>query len=92
MKIVIALALLFGFLDSQCAQAEESTLRHPHWVIIATIIDRTTGKQFGQTQLGGPELEFANPAQCKSVVRKVHPKYAQEFDRRPDLPEGCAGG
>jgi hypothetical protein len=73
MKMAIALVLLFGFLVSQFAHAEESNLRRPHWVIIATIIDRTTGEQLGQTKLGDPELVFDGPAQCKSIIRKVHP-------------------
>jgi|HubBroStandDraft_2_1064218.scaffolds.fasta_scaffold72134_2 hypothetical protein len=69
----MAIALLFGFLVSQCAHAEESNLRRPHWVIIATIIDRTTGEQLGQTKLTDPELVFHDPVQCKSIIRKVHP-------------------
>jgi len=48
-------------------------LRRPHWVIIATIIDRTTGEQLGQTKLTDPELVFHDPVQCKSIIRKVHP-------------------
>jgi hypothetical protein len=72
MKIPIALVLLFGFLVSQCAHAEESNSQHAHWVIIATIIDRTTGKRLDQATLGGPELQFDDPAQCKSVIDKVH--------------------
>jgi hypothetical protein len=73
MKMAIALVLLFGFLVGQCAHAAESNLRHPHWVIIATIIDRATGERLKQTKLGGPELKFDDPAQCKSIIRKVHP-------------------
>jgi hypothetical protein len=73
MKMAIALVLLYGFLVSQYAHAAESTRQHPHWVIIATVIDRTTGKQLGQTRLGGSELEFDDPAQCNSIIDKVHP-------------------
>ena len=67
------MVLLFGFLVSQCAHAEESNLLRPRWVIIATIIDRTTGEQLGQTKLGNSGLVFDDPAQCKSIIRKVHP-------------------
>ena len=73
MKMTIALVLLFGFLVSQSAHAAESNLRHPHWVIIATIIDRATGERLKQTKLGGPELKFDDPAHCKSIIGKVHP-------------------
>ena len=69
----MAIALLFGFLVSQCAHAEESNLRRPHWVIIATLIDRGTCERLGQTKLGDPELVFDDAAQCKSIIRKVHP-------------------
>jgi len=73
MKMANALVLLFGFLVSQCAHATESDLRHPHWVIIATFIDRETGERLRQTKLGGPELVFDDPIQCKSIIGKVHP-------------------
>jgi hypothetical protein len=39
MKMAIALVLLFGFLVSQ-AVAAESSLLHPRWVIVATLVDR----------------------------------------------------
>jgi hypothetical protein len=73
MKLAIALVLLVGFLLSQYAHAAESNMRHPHWVVIATIIDRTTGEQLGQTKLGDPKLVFDDPARCKSIIRQVHP-------------------
>ena len=73
MKMPIALVLLLGVLVSQSGHAAESKLRHPHWVIIATIIDRTTGERLKQIKLGGPEMKFDDPAQCKSIIRKMHP-------------------
>jgi hypothetical protein len=73
MKMAIALVLLFGFLASQSAHAADSTWQHAHWVIIVTIIDRTTGERLRQTQIESPELEFDDPARCKSIIRKVHP-------------------
>jgi hypothetical protein len=73
MKMAIALGLLFGFSVSQCADAAESNWRHPHWVIVATLIDRTTGERLRQTKLGGPELVFDDLVQCRSIVHKVHP-------------------
>ena len=73
MKLAIALVLLVGFLVSQYAHAVESNMRHPHWVIIATLIDRATGERLKQIKLGGPELKFDDPAHCKSIIGKVHP-------------------
>lgn len=73
MRMAIVWVLLLGFLDSRCAHAAESNSLHPHWVIIATIIDRTTGERLKQTQLGGSDLEFDDLTKCRSVIEKVHP-------------------
>jgi hypothetical protein len=72
MKMAIALVLLFGFLVSQ-AYAAESSLLHPHWVSVATLVDRATGERLKQIKLGGPELVFDDLVRCKSIVGKVHP-------------------
>jgi hypothetical protein len=73
MKMAIALVLFFGFSVNQCAHAAEPNWRHPHWVIIATLIDRATGERLRQTKLGGSELVFDDLVQCESIVGKVHP-------------------
>ena len=73
MKMAIASVLLFEFLVNQCAHAAEPNWRHPHWVIIATLIDRATGERLKQIRRGAPELKFDDPARCKSIIGKVHP-------------------
>ncbi len=73
MKVVTALVFLSGSLVWHCACAEKVDVQPQRWVIIATFIDRTTGKKLGQTQLGSPELEFADAVTCKAIVDRVPP-------------------
>jgi hypothetical protein len=73
MKVATALVLLFGVLVGQCAHAEQADIQRPHWVIVATFIDRTTGKKLAQNQLRDPQLEFADAVTCKSIVDRVRP-------------------
>jgi hypothetical protein len=44
MKVAMALVLLWGLLAGQSVGAEQVKISHPHWVIISTIIDLTTGR------------------------------------------------
>jgi hypothetical protein len=71
MKMATALVPPFVLVVGQFAQAEQSSIPHPHWVIIATIIDRTTGKAVREVKLGGLELEFDDPLKCKSIAERV---------------------
>jgi hypothetical protein len=73
MKIATALLLLFDLVVAQGAPVAKPDVARPHWVIIATFFDRTTGKQLGQSQLKDPELEFDDPATCESIVERVRP-------------------
>jgi hypothetical protein len=73
MKVATALVFLFGLLVGQCAHAQKADVQRPHWVIIATFIDRTTGKKLAQSQLRGSELQFADAVTCKSIVDRIHP-------------------
>jgi hypothetical protein len=72
MKMATALVPLFVLVVGQFPHAEQSSVSHPHWVIIATIIDRTTGKPVGEVRLGGLELEFDDSRKCKSIAERVH--------------------
>jgi len=73
MKLAMALVLLFGLVVAHGAPADKSDAELPHWVIIATLIDRTTGKRLEESQLQGPELEFDDRATCRSIVARVRP-------------------
>jgi hypothetical protein len=68
----MALVLMCGVLLSMCAHAHahDANVTRPHWVIILTITDSTTGKQVEQKKLD-PDLEFDDMNECKSIVAKV---------------------
>jgi hypothetical protein len=67
--LTAALVLLIG----QRVRAEEAKAGRTHWVIILTIIDRTTGERLRQSKLGGTELEFDDLSTCKSIMDRVQP-------------------
>jgi hypothetical protein len=70
MKMAIALVLVCGMLMSMCAHARDASVRRPHWVIILTITDSTTGKRVEQKELD-PNMEFDDANECKSMVARV---------------------
>jgi hypothetical protein len=70
MKILIAMSLLCGVLAGQPV-AELPKIEHPHWVIVATIIDRGTGAPLEQSLIEGPGMKFDDPGQCQSVLKQV---------------------
>ena len=68
--VTIAVALLPGLLVGQHTQAREAGIERPHWVIVLTLTDRFTGAQFEQQELD-PNLQFADRAQCRSIVAEA---------------------
>jgi hypothetical protein len=71
-KVLIELLVMVGLVVGTFARAEEPNGGHPqHWVIVATIIDRTTGKQRTEDQVGGPEMEFTGSAACESMLNRL---------------------
>jgi hypothetical protein len=69
----VAVAVLSGLLVGPAAYAEPARIQRPYWVIMATIIDLRTGQPLDQGKLEGRELEFDDPAKCRSVVDRIHP-------------------
>jgi hypothetical protein len=69
----ICALLLYAFAFSQYARAEAPDISRPHWVIIATVIDKTSGKPILQTELDGGKLELDSAGQCYFILRKLHP-------------------
>jgi hypothetical protein len=65
--------VLCAFAVGQYVPAEEPDTPRPRWVIIATVIERSTGKPIAQTQLAGRELEFDSAAQCNFILQKIRP-------------------
>jgi hypothetical protein len=77
MKIAVAVVLIFG-LPSLRVYAQPP-VRRPCWVVVVTVIDRTTGERIKQTELRESELEFDEPAKCKAVVAMTHPVQNGDF-------------
>jgi hypothetical protein len=73
MKPALALVLLSGLMVGTDAQPEKATIERPNWVIMATIVDRTSGEQLEQTRLEGRALEFDDPVKCQAIVDRVRP-------------------
>jgi hypothetical protein len=78
MKTAAVLLILSGVLAAQIARVEEPDGERQRWVIVATIVDRTTGQPLQQVVLGGPALEFEEAPQCTSILNRI----------QPVLPEG----
>jgi hypothetical protein len=73
MKTAAVLVVLSGLLAGTFARVEQPDSQRLRWVIVATIVDRTTGQPLQQGVLGGPELEFEDAAGCKSILDRIHP-------------------
>ena len=73
MKIAMALVLLCGLLVSPGARADHVESTRPRWIIILTITDRNTGERLDQKKVGGSDIEFDDPNECKSVVALAGP-------------------
>jgi hypothetical protein len=74
--ILIATLILtaaFVLLITQHVHAGEANPGRTRWVIVLTIIDRTTGEPLRQSKLGGTELEFDDLSTCKSIMDQVQP-------------------
>jgi hypothetical protein len=68
----ICALVLCVFAVGQYVRAEEPDISPPHWVIIATVIDRTTGKPILRSKLAGRELEFDSAAKCTLILQRIH--------------------
>jgi hypothetical protein len=64
--------VLCAFGVSHTVRAEEQDISTPRWVIVATVIDRTTGKPILRTPLSG-ELEFGSAAECNFILQRIRP-------------------
>ena len=73
MKTAAVLVVLSGLLAAQFARVQEPDGQRPRWVIVATIVDRTTGQPLQQVVFGGPELEFEDAPHCTSILNRIHP-------------------
>jgi hypothetical protein len=69
----ICLLALCAFAVSQYVRAEEAGSSQLRWVIIATVIDKTSRRSIAQMELGSGELTFESSAECNLILRKIHP-------------------
>ena len=79
-KTATVLIVVSALLAGQSVRAEEPDSQRPRWVIVATVVDRTTRQPLQQGVLEGPELKFEDAAHCKSILDRMHPV----------VPEGVA--
>ena len=70
MKTATVLLVLSGLLANPLAHAEDPD--SSRWVIVATIIDRASGKPLQQSVLEDPELQFEDATRCKSILDRIH--------------------
>jgi hypothetical protein len=70
MKMEIVTGLLCAVLAGQ-PLAELPRIERPYWVIVATIIDRSTGALLEQSQVVGPGMRFDDLGQCQSFLDKI---------------------
>ena len=70
MKMATTLVLLCALLFGRHTYATEANTERPHWVIILTVTDVSTGAQVEKRELDA-DLRFDDPAHCRSIVAKV---------------------
>ena len=71
MKITIAMALLGGLVPAQRV-ADAPKIERPHWVVVATLINRSTGQLLGQSPIAGRRMQLTSD-QCTRVLSRVKP-------------------
>jgi len=71
MKLTITMAVLCGLLPTHRV-ADAPKIERPHWVIIATLIDRSTGQLLGQSPIAGRGMHLTSE-QCTRILNQVEP-------------------
>jgi len=73
MKMTMAMAVLCGLLPAQQV-AEEPKIERPHWVVVATLINRSTGQLLGQSPIAGRGMQLTSD-QCTRLLNQVEPSH-----------------
>jgi hypothetical protein len=71
MKLTIAMALLCGLIPAQQV-ADAPKIERPHWVVVATLISRSTGQLLSQSPIAGREMQLTSD-QCRRILNQVEP-------------------
>ena len=69
--MTIAMAVLCGLLPAQQV-AVAPKIERPHWVVVATLINRSTGQLLGQSPIAGRGMQLTSD-QCTRVLSRVKP-------------------
>jgi hypothetical protein len=77
MKLAITISLLCGVLAGPPV-ADAPKIERPHWVIVATVIDRSTGAALRQGLMTGPGMRFDDLRQCEAALEKAQPVATDE--------------
>ena len=71
MKMTIAMAVLCGLLLAQRVGVAPK-IERPHWVVVATLVDRSTGQLLGQSPIAGRDMQLTSD-QCRRILNQVQP-------------------
>ena len=71
MKMTIAMAVRCGLLPAQRV-VDAPKIERPHWVVVATLINRSTGQLLGQSPIAGSEMQLTSD-QCRRILNQVEP-------------------
>jgi len=71
MMMTIAMAVLCGLLPGQRI-VDAPKIERPHWVVVATLINRSTGQLLGQSPIAGPGMQLTSD-QCTRILSQVEP-------------------
>jgi len=71
MMMTIVMAVLCGFLPAHRV-ADAPKIERPHWVVVATVINRSTGELLGQSPIAGRGMHLTSD-QCTRILNQVEP-------------------
>ena len=71
MKMTVAMAALCGLLPAPRV-ADAPQIERPHWVVVATLINRYTGQLLGQSPIAGRGMHLTSD-QCRRLLNQVEP-------------------
>ena len=76
MKTAMAMAILSGLLPAPRV-ADAPRIERPHWVIVATVINRATGQLLGQSPIAGRGMHLSSE-QCTRFLKQVEPDQSDQ--------------
>jgi hypothetical protein len=71
MKMIIAMTVLCGLLPAQRV-ADAPKIERPHWIVVATLINRSTGQLLDQSPIAGRGMHLTSD-QCRRILNQVQP-------------------